>query len=57
MCSSDLAAIKASSVLSEVRQMARERIAIAFDHLDRLAPSPFHDALSDLVAEMQARTA
>ncbi len=52
-----ISALKASPVLSEVRQRARTRISIAFDHLGRLAPSPFRDALSDLVSEMQARTA
>lgn len=52
-----IADLRASNVLPEVRQRARERIATAFEHLGRLGPSPFRDALSDLVAEMHARTA
>lgn len=52
-----IAALRGSGVLAEVRQMARERIARAFGHLDVLAPSRYRDALSDLVGEMQARTA
>ncbi|MFM7142033.1 MAG: polyprenyl synthetase family protein [Alphaproteobacteria bacterium] len=52
-----IAALKASGVVAEVREKARGRIARAFGHLDRLCPSPFRDALSELVSEMQARTA
>jgi len=52
-----IAALRSSTVLSEVRQKARERIARAFGHLERLAPSPYQAALTDLVAEMHARTA
>ena len=52
-----IAALKASPILGEVRQMARERIRVAFAQVEQLPDSPYQTALSELISEMLARTA
>ena len=52
-----IAALKASPILGEVRQMARERIRVAFAQVEQLPDSPYQAALSELISEMLARTA
>lgn len=52
-----LAALRASPVIAEVRELAAARIRDARAQLEVLPPSPFRAALSDLSAEFLARTA
>lgn len=50
-------ALRRSTVLAEVRQMAAARIRDAHDQIGLLAPSRFRDALAGLVGELLARSA